>query len=114
MSERGITEEYHDLTAFHLCFGTFFLAKQELAYKGMSETVKALSNYGKDPLVRKRIKELVCGKYINQIEPKIWKVAIWGASLLCSLHAYALLALGMWILRKTKVDERFINSKYES
>lgn len=113
LSERGIAEEYHDLIAFHLCFGLFFLAKQELIHKGMLATVKALSRYGRDPLVRKMVRELVRGRYINQIESKIWKVTIWGASLLCSLHAYALLALGTWILRKVKVDERLISSKYE-
>lgn len=113
LSERGIVEEYHDLTAFHLCFGLFFLAKQELMHKGMSATVKALSHYGRDPLVRKTVKELVRGRYINQVESNIWKAAIWGASLLCSLHAYVLLALGTWILRKVKVDERLISSKYE-
>ena len=106
LSERGITEEYNDLVVFHLFIGLFFLATQKLKHKGMSETVKALSNYGKNPLVRKAVTELVRGKYINQIEQKIWRAMIWGASLLCSLHAYVLLALGVWALQKVRADDK--------
>ena len=100
LSERGIIEEYDDMVAFHLCVGLERLASWELRYKGMSETVKALSKYGKNPLVRKMVKKLVRGKYISQIEQKAWKMKIWGASLLCSIHAYVLLALGVWVLQK--------------
>ena len=114
LSARGITEEYNDIIAFHLCFGLFFLAKQELIYKGMSETVKALSKYGKNPLVRKMVKALARGRYVNQVESKAWKIMMWGASLLCSLHAYRILALGMWALQKLKVDSKFVKTKYES
>ena len=114
LSARGRAEAYEDLIAFHLCFGLFFLAKQELMHKGMSETVKALSKYGKDPLVRRMAKALTRGRYVSRIRPKKWKVMIWGASLLCSLRAYRLLALGMWTLQKLKVDDRFVKTKYES
>ena len=100
LSERGMTEEYNDLIAFHLCMGLPFLAIQELKYKGMPETVKTLSRYGKNPHVRKMVKTLARGRYINQIEQKAWKVIIWSASLLCSLDAYVLLTLGIWALQK--------------
>lgn len=113
LAERGMTEEYGDLIAFYLCLGLFFLAKQELAHKGMAETVKALSGYGKHPLVRKTVKALVRGKYIDQIESKVWKVMIWGASLLCSLHAYVLLAVGIWALQKLGVDKSLAGPRYE-
>lgn len=112
ITERGITEEYTDLIAFHVCVGLLFLVKQDLIYKKrMPETVKALSRYGKNPLVHKMIKELIRGRYIDQIEGKVWKVMIWGASLLCGLHAYVLLALGIWVLEKAKGDEKFISLK---
>lgn len=100
LSERNITEEYNDMVAFHLCVGLERLASWELRYKGMAATVKALSRYGKDPLVRKMVKMMVRGRYIDQIEQKAWKVKIWGASFLCFLHAYFLLALGIWALQK--------------
>lgn len=100
LSERNIIEEYNDMVAFHLCVGLERLASWELRYKGMAATVKALSRYGKDPLVRKMVKMMVRGRYINQIEQKAWKVKIWGASFLCFLHAYFLLALGIWVLQK--------------
>ena len=114
LSERGITEEYNDLIAFQLGMGLYFIIKQELMHNGTLKTVKALSKYGKDPLVRKMVKRLVRGRYIDEIEPKAWKVMIWGASLLCSLHAYVLLVLGVWALQKIKVDERLVSLKYES
>ena len=64
--------------------------------------------------VSRTVKDLIHGKYINQIKGKVWKVMIWGASLLCSLHAYVLLALGVWVLCRVKADEKFADSKYES
>ena len=114
LSERGITEEYSDLIAFQFGIGLYFITKQELMHNGTLKAVKALSKYGKDPLVRKMVKRLVRGRYIDQIKPKAWKVMIWGASLLCSLHAYVLLVLGVWALQKIKVDERLVSLKYES
>ena len=114
LSERGIAEEYNDLIAFYVCMGLYFLAKQELMHKGMLKTVKVLSRYGKHPLVRKMLRALACGRYINKVEGKAWKVMIWGASLLCSLHAYFLLALGIWVLQKIEVDKKFVSLQYES
>lgn len=114
LSERGITEEYSDLIAFHLGLGLYFVPKQELMRAGIWKAGKALSGYAKNPLVRKMVKRLVCGMYIDQIKPKTWKAMIWGASLLCSLHAYVPLTLGVWALQKMKVDERLINAKYAS
>ena len=106
LSERGVTEEYSDLIAYFLCFGLFLLTKHELMHKGMAKTVQALSSYGKHPLVRKTSKALARGKYLAQIERKTWKLLLWGASLLCSLHAYVLLAAGIWTLRKIGADKR--------
>lgn len=106
LSGRGITEEYTDLIAFHVCVAPLFLVTQNLMHKKrMSETVKTLSRYGKNPLVHKMTKELFRGRYIGQIEGKVWKLLIWGASLLCSLHAYFLLALGIWAMQKIKGNE---------
>ena len=112
LSERGMTEEYGDLIAFYLCMGLFFLAKQELAHRGMAKTVKALSDYGKHPLVRNTSKALARGKYLAQIERKTWKLLLWGASLLCSLHAYVLLAAGIWALRKIGADKRLAGQQF--
>lgn len=114
LSERGITEEYNDLIAFHLGMGLYFITKQELAHKGILKAVKAISGYGKDPLVRKMVKRLVRGRYIDQIGPKTWKMMIWGASLLCGIHAYVPLVLGVWVLQKIKADKRFVSWKYET
>ena len=114
LSERGITEPYNDLIAFQLGMGLYFITKQELMHNGTLKAAKALSRYAKNPLVRKMVKSLVRGRYIDQIEPGVWKVMIWGASLLCGLHAYFLLALGVWALQKMKAGERLVSLKYES
>ena len=113
LSGRGMTGEYGDLIAFYLCLGLFFLAKQELAHKGMAKTVKALSDYGKHPLVRKTVKTLARGGYLDQIEQKIWRLILWGASLLCSLHAYVMLAAGIWALQKLGADKWLAGPQYE-
>ena len=113
LSARGMAEEFDDLVAFQLGFGLFFLTAQELTRKGIRETAKALSGYGRDPLVRKMVGRLVRGRYLDQIKSWRWRAAVWGASLLCSLNAYRLLALGVWLLRKAKIDQRLTRAKYE-
>lgn len=100
LSGRGMTEQYADLIAFHACIVLLYLVKQDLTHgKRMRETVMALSQYGKDPIVRKRLKEISRGRYIAQIRGNVWKVMMWGAALLCTLHAYALLVLGIKALQ---------------
>lgn len=111
LSGRGVMEEYGDLVAFHICLGLVFLSDQELGYKGLRHTVGSLSAYGRDPLVRRRAGELARGRHIDRIEPRIWKAMVWGASLLCSLRANVLLALGMWVLKKIQLGERFLGAK---
>ena len=112
LSGRGIADEYGDLIAFHLCFGLLFLAKQELARKGISGAAKALSEYGDDPLVRRMARRMVRGGYVGQVKSGVWREALWSMSLLCGLRAYVPLVLGIWSLQKFKVDEKFVSSKY--
>lgn len=100
LSALGLQEADNDLAACHLCIGSAFLASDGVTHIGIPATVKALSEYGKDPLVRKAVRQAACGKHIDQIMPAAWKAVIWGTALLCSLHAYALLASGVWAARK--------------
>ncbi|MCM1044804.1 MAG: glycosyltransferase [Candidatus Gastranaerophilales bacterium] len=115
LKERGIKKDYGDLIAFHIFFGSFFLAKQELQFKkhGIWEAARALSRYGKNPLVKKAIRSLAGGRYLREIEVFSWKIVIRGASILFSAHLYFLLAFGIAMIRGFKVDERITRSRYK-
>lgn len=112
LSGRGLAEEYGDLVAFYVWAGLYLLAKQELMHKGLQEAARSLSRYGKEPLVREMVGRLARGRYIGRIEGTTLRLAVWGSSLLCRLHAYALLALGARALLIAKADERTAASGY--
>lgn len=115
LKEREIRECYWDLMAFHVLFGAFFLAQQELRFKkhGMREAKRALRCYGENSFVKKAISALAHGKYINQIEPVSWKIVIRMAAMAFSVHAYGLLALGSALLCKLEIDQRITEKKYQ-
>lgn len=115
LQERKINEDYYDLMYFHIFFGSFFLAKQELDFKekGIREAAKVLKEYGKQPFVKKSMKGLAKGKYLNQIEPFSWKFVIWAASTLFCMHGYWLMALGIALIRKMEIDSKITKSRYK-
>ena len=115
LKERGIQNDYGDLLAFHFFFGSFFLVKQELQFKkhGILESTKALKRFGADPFVKKTMRELARGKYVNEISVLSWKVLIRVASLTFSLHLYWLFAFGIAVLRVLRVDEQITRSRYK-
>ncbi len=114
LQERGITRDYNDLMYFHIFFGSFFLAKQELQFKekGIREAAKALKEYGKNPFVKRSMNALAKGKYLNGIDALSWKIVIWGASMLFSLHGYFFMAAGIALLRKMEIDSKITKSRY--
>lgn len=114
IDERNLSSEYYDLAFFHVFFGSFFLAKQELqAKKKLHETVRALKEYCKRPFVKKSMNALAKGKYLKGIESISWKFMIWGSSLLFSLHGYFPMACGIALLRKMEVDSKITKSRYK-
>lgn len=115
LKERDIKEDYNDLMYFHIFFGSFFLAKQELQFKEkkIREATKALKEYGKNPFVKKSMKALAKGKYLKEIEAVSWKMVIWGASLCFSLHGYFFMVAGIALLRKLEVDSKITKSRYK-
>ena len=115
LAERGITKDYNDLMYFHIFFGSFFLAKQELQFKrqGIREAAKVLREYGKSSFVKRSMNALAKGKYLGEIDSFSWKIVIWGASLLFSLHGYWLMAAGIALLRKMEVDSKITKSRYK-
>ena len=115
LKERGITRDYYDLMYLHIFFGSFFLVKQELQNKdkGVRAAAKALKEYNSHPFVKKSIKGLAAGKYLNQIEPFTWKLMIRGASIMLNLHGYYVMAMGMAIIRKMEIDKKITETRYQ-
>lgn len=113
LKERDIPNDFKDLTAFHIFFGSFFLVKQELQFQkhGIGSSVKVLKRYGENQLVKSKMKELAKGAYTRRIESKAWKLVIPPAAFLFSIHAYRLFAVGIALLRKLNVDGRITDSR---
>lgn len=105
LKDRGVEDVYDDVTAFHLFFGSFFVAKQEfLAGHGFREAKAQLKRYGEDAYVRQNMKALAHGKYLKGISGFYWRVMIRTAAILFSLRWYFLFTLGIVILRGFHVD----------
>lgn len=115
LKEHEIREDYGDLIAFHIVFGSFFLIKQELQASkshGIHRCSKALQEYAQVPIVRQSMRWLAQGRYVGQITPKSWKVMIRGTAILFQMHAWSVLAAGMALVRKMGVDDRVSKSRY--
>lgn len=110
--KRGITKDYRDLCAFHIFFGSFYLVKQELQQYGLRRAERALYTYHANPYVRKYMKQLAKGKYVNQIHAGIWRYVIQSAAVLFSMHGFWLYALGIDCLLRFHVDGMVTKSRY--
>lgn len=105
LAERGVKDDFWDITAFHIFFGSFFLVKQEfMAGHGFWKAKREVEEFGKDPFVRKSMKELAAGKYLRGIGNFPWRVFIRLASMLFAIHGYFLFTLGIAMLRGMKID----------
>lgn len=115
LKERGIHKKYWDFIAFHIFFGSFFLAKQELQFKkhGILEAARILKKYGKNPFVKHAMSALAKGKYVKEIEPRSWKIVMRAASILFCIHAYWPFAAGIALLRKLRIDSRITRNRYK-
>lgn len=105
LKERGIEEDYGDITAFHIFFGSFFLVKQELtAGKGIRKAAEAVRKYGEDPFVAEAMGKLAEGKYVKDISSLSWKVMIRLAAVLFHIGGYFLFTCGIAMLRGLRID----------
>ncbi len=112
LEQRGISEDYRDLTDFHIFFGSFFLVKQELqAGKGIIRAAGSLKQYGKDPFVRQAMRDLARGKYKEDISSLPWRITIRCASILFAVHGYFPYALGIALLRGFGVDGKITEKR---
>ena len=115
LKKRGIANQYGDLMAFHIFFGSFFLVKQELQHKkhGILSSVRMLKKYGKYPFVKKAMSALAKGRYTKKITPLSWKIVIRTTAIFFTLHLYFPLACGIALLRKLQIDERITKARYK-
>lgn len=90
-------------------FATFFDAKKEYQYhkKSLWSIRKILRIYGKDPMGKAAFRRMAADKNrIPKLEQKIWRVIIKGFSFGMKWKCYLLLALGIQLLIRCRVDER--------
>lgn len=114
LKERNITEDYRDLMAFHIFFGSFFLVKQELQFQkhGIISASRVLKTYGQNPFVKECMGLLARGHYVREIDARSWRFVIRWACLLFRLHGYWFFAIGIALLRKLQIDNRITQSRY--
>ena len=115
MKRRNLNDNYGDLTAFHIFFGSFFLVKQELQFKkhGILESVEMLKQYGNIPFVRWKMKELARGNYVSAIKVRSWKIVIQVSSILFVMRCYWIFACGIAFLRKLEIDKKITEARYK-
>lgn len=115
LRERQIEEDYGDLTAFHIFFGSFFLVKQELQEKnqGLRGAVQKLKEYGACSAVQKAMGALAGGEYVRSIKPLSWRIVIRAAAVLFRIRAYWLYAAGIGLLRRLQVDRSITRRRYK-
>lgn len=105
LADRKLKDDYWDVTAFHVFFGSFFLVKQEfMAGHGFGKAKKEVADFGKDPFVRQSMKDLAKGKYLKGVGSFSWRVFIRVAAIVFALHGYFLFTLGIFLLRRMKID----------
>lgn len=103
---------YEDLMAFHMFFGSFFVAKQEFrAGNGVRGATRALRRYGSEPLVARYMMELSKCRYTKRIRGGVWNLLIPMAAWLFRVHAYGIFAAGNWLLYQLEVDRRISRSR---
>lgn len=115
LKRRNLNDNYGDLTAFHIFFGSFFLVKQELQFKkhGILESVEMLKQYGNIPFVRWKMKELARGNYVSAIKVRSWKIVIQVSSILFVMRCYWIFACGIAFLRKLEIDKKITEARYK-
>ena len=106
---------YEDIVAFHIFFGSFFVAKQELlAGKGLLAARGALKRYGEKPLAARFMRELAARRYTKRVCGGIWNMIIPVAAWFFSMQAYGLFAMGTALLLWFGVDKKITQSRHET
>jgi glycosyltransferase EpsH len=113
LEEKELGSEYNDLIAFHVFFGSFFVAKQEImAGNGIRAAAGKLKEYGRYPLVRDFMRELSRGRYMGGVATWRYRLMVLGASVLFTCHGYWLMAALIRLLLGFNIDGRITRSHY--
>ncbi len=113
-TRRGVAKDYRDLSAFHTFFGSFYLVKQEWRRYGLKKAVKELRRYGRQPIVKKYMKQLAKGDYVREIHAGCWKPLIRCAAAVFCMHGYLLYTAGAVCLLQLRVDQWISRLRYQS
>ena len=108
LQEKNCRENYYDLTAFHVFYGSFFIV--EKGYRrgdAFASIVGRLREYGKLDAVKMAMGQLARGKYIFQIPLFSRRVITWGASAVFSLRGYVLFAAATALFVKAQEKNAF-------
>lgn len=111
-SMEGIAQDYGDLSAFHIFFGSFYLLKQELGKNGLRKAVRQLHVYAQNPFVQTCMRQLAAGRYVQEIHTWSWKFVIRCAAILFCMHGYLPYTLGTACLLRLHVDAWITRLRY--
>ena len=114
LKEREIKEDYSDLLSLHVFFGSFFMMKQELdrekgGIRAAAQVLKALRSY---PLAKDLMHRLAFGKDARGIDALSWKLLVKVGSFFFCCHFDYLMAFGVFLLRRMKVDRKITERRY--
>lgn len=111
----GHQKDCLDMQAFHVFLGLYSLGKQRMNLPNIKlrDVKNALSEYGNIQCVKKYLKHLAKGMYVSQIEFFCWKILIRIIAIICSWNGYYVLALGMYLMKCFKIDQKVISQKYK-
>lgn len=103
LREKEIHENYYDLTAFHMFYGSFFIVEQGVRRAdSFSGIVRRLRQYGKEDAVKKAMTHLAKGNDLSEIPSAGRRFITWGASMAFSLRAYAVFTAATMAFVKTQ------------
>ena len=107
------TDTYLDLLNFHSCLGIYTIVQHELQIgnKRLGSITRKLKQYGQNALVKDCMKELAGGKYIREIDSWLWKLLVWGVSVLFRMQWYALIVIGLRFIGSIRMDEKLVACK---
>ena len=105
--EKNIGDDFFDLVAFHVFFGAFFLAEQELK-SGHKRRLRRenMRSFGRIDVCRVALDDLSRGMYIRDIQSPAWRMVIKVGSVLMSSGRYGMFLNLVWLLSHFKQDHR--------
>lgn len=103
LAERGISEDFSDILALHMFYGSFFIVEQGYHQgQAFDSILHKLREYGKQGPVRRAMGQLARGRYLSCIPLLSRRAITWGASAVFSAHGYGLFTAATELFVKTQ------------